>query len=216
MKMNKILRTNLVSLFLYELLINATVGEGAYNTFLLGKAYGDGDGGELNATVVEGSYSPFLLGKVYKTYKVLDTKFPYSDMATGMFKNYPTMKGALQSLHYMTNCNNYPQWEFVIEDPALPAKACALPTWPSIDYLLDVYKQLIYVKCSNPKDCSNPGCDPYMSVFRSRWLCYPKIRKPNLKNWHSDQAFASTFINVSFDSSNLTKSEISLHIFIRE
>ena len=66
MKMNKILRTNLVSLFLYELLINATVGEGAYNTFLLGKAYGDG--GVLNATVVEGSYSPFLLGKVKRTY----------------------------------------------------------------------------------------------------------------------------------------------------
>jgi len=100
----------------------------------------------------------------------------------------------LEALNSITNCKNSPQWDFVTTESDLPGRACGLPTLPTIAYLLDVYQQLLDVECSDPKECSTRGCDPYLSVFTSKWFCFPNIRKPNLKNWQSDQAFVNTFL----------------------
>ena len=118
-------------------------------------------------------------------------------IATGLFKNYPTVRTVLEALNSITNCKNSPQWDFVPGGANLPGHACGLPTLPTIEYLLDVYQQLQDVECSDPRECSTWGCDPYLSVFSSKCFCYPNIRKPNLLNWQSDQAFVRQFLYVS-------------------
>eukprot|EP00090_Calanus_glacialis_P043131 TRINITY_DN7631_c0_g1_i7.p1 TRINITY_DN7631_c0_g1~~TRINITY_DN7631_c0_g1_i7.p1 ORF type:complete len:921 (-),score=153.36 TRINITY_DN7631_c0_g1_i7:68-2830(-) len=115
-------------------------------------------------------------------------------IATGLFKNYPTVRTVLEALNSITNCKNSPQWDFVPGGANLPGHACGLPTLPTIEFLLDVYQQLQDVECSDPRECSTWGCDPYLSVFTSKWFCYPNIRKPNLLNWQSDQAFVNQFL----------------------
>ena len=117
-------------------------------------------------------------------------------MADGLFKNYPSVKLVLKVLNSITSCKNSRHWDFVVEDPGLPGHACGLPILPTVEYLLDVYQQLQEVECSDPKECHTWGCDPYLSVFTSKWFCFPNIRTPNLRNWHSDQAFVSQFIQV--------------------
>ena len=123
--------------------------------------------------------------------------FLYEGLATGLFKNYPSVKRVLEALNQITNCKNSPKWDFVHGGSKLPGHACGLPTLPTIDYILDVYQQLMDVECSDPRDCSSWGCDPYLSVFRSKWFCYPNIRKPNLYKWQSDDSFARHFLYVS-------------------
>ena len=126
----------------------------------------------------------------------------YTGLIKGLFKNRPIIKLVLQVLNSVTNCTNSPNWNFVTDNLALPGHACGLPTQPTILYLLDVFRQLQQVDCSNPKDCKTAGCDPYTSVFKSKWLCFPNIRKPNLKNWKSDKAFVDTLMHVSFGELN--------------
>ena len=96
-----------------------------------------------------------------------------------------------------TSFKNSPQWDFVLESHHLPGHACGLPALPTVNYLLDVFRQLMDVECSTPRKCRTFGCDPYTSVFKSKWFCYPKLRRPDLKNWQSDQAFVRQFLYVS-------------------
>ena len=107
------------------------------------------------------------------------------------------MKQVINILNSITSCKNSPQWDFVTGDPYLPGYACGLPTFPTLEFLLDVYQQQLDIECSDPGECYTWGCDPYLSVFTSKWFCYPNIRKPYLENWSSDEAFVSQFLNVS-------------------
>ena len=118
-------------------------------------------------------------------------------MAEGLFKNYPTVKLVVKTLlNSVKDCKNSPEWEYV-QGAGVPGHACGLPTLPTVEYLLDVYQQLQDVECSDPKQCRARHCDPYLSVFTTKWFCYPDIRTPNLNHWHTDQAFVSQFVKAS-------------------
>ena len=118
-------------------------------------------------------------------------------IATGLFKSIPIVRSAVKALNFPKSCKNSPQWDFVSGGSLLPGHACGLPALPTVNYLLDVFRQLMDVECSTPRKCRTFGCDPYTSVFKSKWFCYPKLRRPDLKNWQSDQAFVRQFLYVS-------------------
>ena len=122
-------------------------------------------------------------------------------MADGLFKNYPSVKLVLMVQNSITSCRNTRKWDFVISDPALPGHACGLPTLPTVEYLLDVYQQLLDVESSDPTECNRWGCDPYLSVFTTKWFCFPNIRTPDLHDWRTDEAFVNQFIQVSNEKS---------------
>ena len=111
------------------------------------------------------------------------------------------MKAAL----YPDNCKNYQHWWDFVKRPGLTGLACGVPTLLTPrngPYIVDFFQQFLGVSCSDPAECSTWGCDPYLSVFTSEQFCYPNMRKPNLENWQSDQAFVNTFLYVSHDLLN--------------
>ena len=126
-------------------------------------------------------------------------------IASGLFRNYPSVKSVLEILTSLTNCKNSFKWEWVATGVNLPGHTCGLPTLPTVEFLLDVYQQLQDVECSDPNECYTSGCDPYLSVFTTKWFCHPHIRTPNLHKWYTHQAFANQFIQAMM--------AISTHLF---
>ena len=127
-----------------------------------------------------------------------------STLVIALFKKNQMIRDMEKALN-PGNCKNSPnKWDFV-KKPGIPGHACGVPTLPDPNvraYIVDFYQQTLSVGCSDPKECSTRGCDPYLSVFTHKRFCYPNIRKPNLENWQSDQAFVNTFIYVSYDLLN--------------
>ena len=98
------------------------------------------------------------------------------------------------------NCKKLQKWEFIVDAPGQAGHACGIPDLlsPHVPaYLLDVARHLKEVGCSKPTMCHTAACDPYKSVFKTRFLCFPKIRKPNIENWKTDKAFVEQFLHVN-------------------
>ena len=127
---------------------------------------------------------------------MLKSHCDYLDIAEKLFENYPSVQNVINFLRSPSSCKNSPKWEFVV-DTALPGHACGVPTLPTVEYLLDVSRQVVAVECSDPEECDTEDCDPYLSVLTSKWFCFSNIRAPNLHDWDSDKAFVSHFIQVS-------------------
>ena len=98
------------------------------------------------------------------------------------------------------NCKKSQKWEFIVDGPGQPGHACGVPDLMSPHfprYFLDVVRQLWEVGCSNPTMCHSSTCDPYKSVFKTKFWCFPRIRKPNINNWKSDEAFVEQYLHVN-------------------
>jgi len=86
-----------------------------------------------------------------------------------------------------------------------PGHACGLPldglgSLGSLGitpaYLLSSMQRFQKVSCADPRPCSDPDCDPYLSFLRSKWYCWGnQLPAPDLREWKTDAVFSDHFLH---------------------
>ena len=92
--------------------------------------------------------------------------------------------------------------DYWIVENKLPARFGGWIRPSPIAYFEEMAKQHLRIVCTNPKECSEEDCDPYKSMLTSKpnaSCSRPEqnIRKPDIKGWKSNKAFAKLFLYVS-------------------
>lgn len=122
----------------------------------------------------------------------------FSSMLTAMFGLTLVEKTGLLKLEEKeTGCVNSDQfWPYVW---GRPGRACGLPGGPTLPkpaFLNQALQRKKDIRCSDPRPCSSPDCDPFLSFFKTKESCNSTaLLQPDIRAWDQDSTFADHFLH---------------------